>query len=473
MTTSPPDRPAERRLHPAGIALASAKYAGKLLLPIVFFVVLGAGRAGLAGSLASGALTLAFFLALGAVRWWTTTYVVTPDHIAVRSGIASRSEQLVPRSRIASIDTAQGPLERLFGVIELRVQASGGGQAPEVVLSAISHHEARAIRAELGHPAAPQAPDAEWRLSRRALLLAAVTGPQVGFLVPVFAGAAAFYGQASDAGVRADAITDALPGGATGVVLAILGIALAAAATSIAGAVLVFGGFAVWRDDGRLRIRRGLLQRRIATVPLSRVHAVRVVENPIRQLLGVATIRIETTAHAGEDAVEQTLIPLIPRDEVTATLAALVPALPAGARTLEQPPARARRRYATRPAIAGAVTGFVIVVLASSLTWVAWLLVPAFTAAGVAFGLLCFRDAGWALDEGNVTLRARGLTRTTLIARAARLQSESVRVSPFQARAGLATLGVVVGRGRQAQVEHLDDGVALGLFERLRAAAAS
>ena len=126
-------------------------------------------------------------------------------------------------------------------------------------------------------------------------------------------------------------------------------------ALSVGGAILVFGAFEVWRDGRRLRIRRGLLQRRIATIPLSRIHAVRIVENPVRQALGLATIRIETTAHAGEDAVEQTLVPLVRRDRVAETVAALVPSLPvrvgtaraaaaAGAAPLRAAAGAARRR---------------------------------------------------------------------------------------------------------------------------------
>ncbi len=470
MMTSPPDPPVERRLHPAGIALASAKAMGSLLLPLVFVMVLGAGRGGLSGSLLGGAVAVTFAVTLGVARWATTTYRVAPDRIAMRSGVTSRSEQLVPRSRISSIDTVQGPLQRLFDVVELRVQASGGGEAAEVVLGAVSHEEARAIRLELGHPETPRAHDADWSLSARALLVGAVTGPQVGVLVPVLAGAAALYGDASRAGVRGDAITDALPGGPTGVVLALAALALAAMALSVGGAILVFGGFEVWRDGRRLRIRRGLLQRRIATIPLSRIHAVRIVENPVRQALGLATIRIETTARAGEHAVEQTLVPLVRRDRVAATVAGLVPSLPVSLGALEPPPPRARRRYATRPAVAGAALG-AAVTLIPGVPPATWLLIPALAVAGAAFGLLCFRDAGWSLDDGHVTVRSRGVSRTTLVARTTRLQSESVRVSPLQARAGLATLGVVVARGRRAQLAHLDDPVARGLFERLRTAA--
>ena len=50
---------------------------------------------------------------------------------------------------------------------------------------------------------------------------------------------------------------------------------VAAWALSVVGAVVAFAGFTVARDGDRLRIRRGLLSRREATVPVARVRAVR------------------------------------------------------------------------------------------------------------------------------------------------------------------------------------------------------
>jgi putative membrane protein len=236
---------------------------------------------------------------------------------------------------------------------------------------------------------------------------------------------------------------------------------------AVGGAVLAFGGFEARREGERLRIRRGLLQRRALTVPLRRVHAVRIIENPLRQPFGLAAVRIETVAHGAEPASDQTLLPVIRRRDAAGVIAALVPGIDAGAAALERPPGRARRRYALPPALAGAAAGALLALLAAP----AWPAIPALGAVGAAAGLLRWRDAGWSLGPALVTLRERRLTRTTLIARTARLQAEELRQNPFQRRAGLATLGVSVAAGRRAAVAHLDEPVAAGVFERLRASA--
>ena len=71
------------------------------------------------------------------------------------------------------------------------------------------------------------------------------------------------------------------------------------------------------------------------------------------------------------------------------------------------------------------------------------------------------------------TSRSAGarFSRTTLVARSARLQRTELSANPFQRRAGLATAGFAVGAGRSAHIAHLDTGVASSLLERLRVAA--
>ena len=75
---------------------------------------------------------------------------------------------------------------------------------------------------------------------------------------------------------------------------------VAAWALSAIGSIVSFAGFAVARDGDRLRIRRGLLQRSDAVVPVRRIHAVRVVEGVLRRPFGLATLRLEVAGYAEE-----------------------------------------------------------------------------------------------------------------------------------------------------------------------------
>ncbi len=118
---------------------------------------------------------------------------------------------------------------------------------------------------------------------------------------------------------------------------------------SIAGAVVTFAGFEVVRDGDRLRTRSGLFARRAATLPLSRVQGVRVVEGLLREPFGLATLRVETAGYAGQGAVTQTLFPLVRRRDAAAVIDRLVPALAGSFDHLEPAPGRARRSYLAGP----------------------------------------------------------------------------------------------------------------------------
>jgi putative membrane protein len=227
---------------------------------------------------------------------------------------------------------------------------------------------------------------------------------------------------------------------------------------------VAFGGFVLVRDGDRLRIRRGILQRRAASIPLERVHAVDVVEGLLRRPFGLAALRVETAGYRSEPAAAQTLIPLLRTSDVHELLCEFVPGLAVQADSLRRPPARARRRYVQLPALVGALAGVAVTAIWPSV----WPLVPALSLLGAIDGLLGWRAAGWRLDGSRIVIRQRVLARSTLIARIDRLQEHGLSVSPFQRRARLASFRLAVGSGRTGRIRHLDRDVAGSLFERLR-----
>ena len=256
------------------------------------------------------------------------------------------------------------------------------------------------------------------------------------------------------------------------VALAAAAVLAVAAALAIAGGVVAFAGFEVRVDGDRLRIRRGLLQRRAASLPLDRVHAVRLLESPLRQPFGLVSVRLETAGYRGQRAATRTLVPLASRREAGRLLAALVPALGAGGdpvADLRRPPRRAARRYVLRSGVAGAVLSVALVVVAPG----AWPAALVLLAAAAGLGLLRFRDAGWRLDGRRITVRERRLGRSTLVARRARLQRHATSASPLQRRAALAAFELAVGSGAEGRVDQVDAADAARLYAELRPARAA
>jgi putative membrane protein len=235
--------------------------------------------------------------------------------------------------------------------------------------------------------------------------MAALTAGQLGVLLPVLAaGSQLLQTFVGERGERGQDAIDLLPGGAMGWILA--GAALLAVAwlLSTAGVVVAFHAFTVARDEGRLRVRRGLLQRRETTIPVERVRAVSLVEGVLRRPFGLATLRIEVIGHAAEPTAAQTLFPLLRRDEARAMLDALLPELADNPDGLERPPARALRRYVLPWAL-------LPLPLLYFTPW-ALLLAP----LGAAYGVARHRAAGWRLADGRLAVRSLLLARVTVLA---------------------------------------------------------
>jgi putative membrane protein len=218
---------------------------------------------------------------------------------------------------------------------------------------------------------------------------------------------------------------------------------------STLGAVVAFGGFTVTRDGDRLRIRRGVVQRSEATVPVRRVRAVRVVEGVFRRPFGLAALTVEVTGYADEASAARTLFPLVRVRDVQAFLDEFLPELADDPRGLTPPPPRAARRYLLPPALAGV-----------AVTIGAWFVVGAFAplalVAGAAYGHARWRAAAWRLADGRLAVRSMLLARTTVLAPARFRESHTIAQNLFQRRADLADLEVAFGKQTTARIRHLE-----------------
>jgi putative membrane protein len=444
----------ERRLHVAAAITEALGGLRELALPLVIGLVAG-GRHSSASALGLGLLGVIAAAAIGFVRWQATGYRVSDRALHFHSGVFSPDEVVVPLERIQAVDTIAGPIQRLFGVTGLHVQTAGGGENADVVLSALSRGAAQELRAALGHPDTGRS-ERRRRLGARALLATALTAPQLGVVLPIVGGAfgALQNGLLGDGEAYVRSVNSPHE-------IALVAVALVAAAWALSflGAVIAFSGFEVQPVEGRLRIRRGLLQRRAVSVPIARIDGVQVVESLLRRPLGLVTLRLEATSLGGREIAARTLFPLMRRGEVEPFLADFLPELAGSLELLEHPPPRARRRYLTWPVAGAVVVGAALVVALPE----AWPAVPVLVGGAILSGLDAFAAAGLRLqaDDRRVVLRARrGAARVTLVARRRRLQELGVSRSPLQRRAELATVSVAVAKGTRVAVRHVEQPLA-------------
>lgn len=480
------DEPHEvRRLHPAAMIVGAIKTVRRWVSAVAFYGVFALIGNGLDFTtvlliLAGVVLVVVGSALWGFLAWRATTYDVSGGAFRLRGGVVQKNERTIPLEHVQSVDTVQGLLQRLFGVYEVRVEtAGGGGTEPDAALSALDRAAVEVLRREIeGYRPVPSAeaeeesgPRVIRKLSMRDLLIAGATSGQIGVALSLVAIGSQlvddFFSQRF-----AERVFEALaPRSVVAVLLLVLVVGLFAWLLAIAGTVLAYAGFTLSRDGDFLYIRRGLLERREATIPLARIQAVRISEGLLRQPFGLAMLRVESAGYGEDAGVSTTLFPLLPRRQAQALLEAVAPEF-AVEPALTPLPRRARRRYAFRAAVPVlfivAVSAAPIYLASRSVALASLpllLVIP-----GVLHGLLRHRAAGYALVADRLVVRSRLLSRTTSIAPRKRLQSRGSVRSPFQRRLRLATFEARVasgGGGSDLRVVDLDHDSARALLQDL------
>src|ERR687889_1982746 len=438
----------ERHLHPVAMIIGAVstlrRWISGLVFPgIVLLMSQGFSLRTVALFLLAVIVVAALAAVWGFLSWRATTYVVTGNSFRLKRGVFQKSERTIPLDHVQSVDTVQGVIQRAFGVYEVRIETAGGGTGePDASLSALDRPAAQSLRREIEGSQRERVEESEGptvlrRLSTGDLLIAGATSGQIGVAFSLLAVGSQFFDDfLSDAFVRR--LIETLAPNWLMVLLIFVPVGLLLAwFLAIAGTVLAYSGFTLSRDGDFLYIKRGLLERREATIPLARIQAVRIMEGLLRQPFGLSSLRVESAGYGQDAGVSTTLFPLLPRNEVEELLAAAAPEF-AGAPAIEPLPRGSLRRYVFRAtflyliiAFAAALVSFLV--FQSALGLLGLFLIP----SAAAYGWLCYRDAGWALEGDRLVVRHRSLGRKTAIAPRSHLQSRGTVSSPFQRRAAL------------------------------------
>lgn len=387
----------------------------------------------------------------GVARWFTTTYRIGPDEVALRTGVLQRKVLSVPRNRIRSVSTDARLLHRVLGLAVLQLstgQEAAGDTA--FALDAVPACEVAGLRAvllaqSLGSAQSEGPPGrvlARWQPSwlryspltfAGLLMIAAAVG--VGYQTGVFA--ALRDSRLVRAGVDAAEDTGVL----VSVVVGVLVVLVASVALSVLQSFLAYANLVLWRDADLLHLSHGLLRVREHTFDMRRLRGGTLREPLLVRLFGGARLDAVMTGVAGAGEASQ-LLPPCPRRTAEAVLTDLIarPDAVAGALTPHGPSAT-RRRW-TRAMALPAIIAAVLVVLALTAGAPAWVW-PALAALTLCSALLAAdraRSLGHRVGDGWLVARAGSVQRRRDCVDGAGIVGWTVRQSLFQRRAGVATL---------------------------------
>jgi putative membrane protein len=328
---------------------------------------LGGGSGGLLLLGGGLALLVVLLAAIGVYAYFyyqRFLWELTQSDIHVYSGIIFKKQVHIPFQKVQSIDFQASLLERLIGIVKLKIETAGGAANKAVLIPALKLDQAEALRAEVfrrkkvasqaqglgatGFPAAGAAmampstvgqsvdslvnevgqvsnnfrgvfadsyeEDApieyEYGLSAKELLFSALSGDHnvvflgviLGFIsqLPQFV---QFFGLDSTADQLITTVMNrqVVPFLIGGVVLlAILLFVFTIAATAIS-----YGGFKCRRRGGRIEVERGLLARQYKGVAVARVQSVEIRQGLLRRLIGYAELRLKTVDSADASSQQQ------------------------------------------------------------------------------------------------------------------------------------------------------------------------
>ncbi|GAA1971944.1 PH domain-containing protein [Amycolatopsis minnesotensis] len=454
-----------RKLSPKMLAVHPVQEVVRLLPVLVGVLFLGREGHGPTWSLIGLGLAVGF----GLIRWFTTTYQVTPHHVRVRRGLVRRRVLSVPRDRVRSVDLTSHILQRVLGLSRVVIGTGRSDKHDEgVTLDALSVAEAARLREELLHQrtvaAEPATTDtAETSLAvldRRWIRFGPFTLgglAAVGFL-------AGIYGKVSSevdldpekfGPLRAvvhefNAIPLPLAIAASAVVFAVV-IGL----LSTIGYVVTFWNYRLTRHrEGTLHVSRGLITSRSTTIEERRLRGVEVSESLLlRMVRGGRLLAITTGLRVGHGAEHggSLLLPPAPLGEVQRVAREVYP--DGAAVTCEltrHTPAARRRRHLRAYTFAAVVTGALLVLHALSgfPAW-AWQVSLLLFPIGFALAEDRYRNLGHALRGRSFAVRQGSLVRRRHVLDTDGIIGVTVHESLFQRRSGLATLTVTTAAGKQ------------------------
>jgi putative membrane protein len=439
-----------------------------LIFPIVFILASGGSGDALATEVLP-ALALLAPVGFAMARYFTTRYALTEDALLHNYGVLRRNKQVLPRRNIQNLSTSAGLIARATGLMELTV--SDASQGGDINLRLLSVEDAEGLMtllrrdtAESSVPVSESAPGSDPTVAG----MAAPSGADAFVADPIHTLDLIDL-------VKLRAVTSSGPIGSVIAVLIVVVVALsvpdatrevtdemswssgifiigpiAAGFLAAATPVLALGGFRLWSDPDRLRIKTGLLTEVQVNARRERLQLIEVNRHLLAQRLGLEAIRFETADVEGGNASVNYLAPAVAKDSWPRFASDALGEVELSEADLNRVSPLTQRRSLVRFAV-GAVP---IIFAAAALIIIApddnrLILQVAFSAmlAGYIAAAMWYsrkraERLGWAVGAEQFLFRNGVIGERLILVRKEKLQVLRLHQSYFQRRLGLASVEV-------------------------------
>lgn len=447
------------RLHWSAILISFFTSLKHLIVPILFGLIFGTTRdTTLFGSIYFYIILFLMFFSLvhSILYWFTFRYEWVEGELRVKEGVFVKKRRYIRLERVQSVDLTSGLIQRLFGLISVKIETAGGGNEPEVHLIAISKEEGIKTRNFLlqkdsalhsnntpvedeVHGELDVEKPIQWVLSKKELVIASMTSSGIGI---VLSAVIALFPQIEQffSITIFDEFIEYFTGTSYVVVLFYSFFIIAIAwIISIVITVFKYGNFSVEKVGNELTITRGLLERRQLTLQTDRVTAVRIVRNIFRQPFGYSAVYVESKGGGTNEEQRSTvLFPLIRHQDINKALEVFIQEYKIS-EELVRAPKRAWIRFQFRMLLLPVLIFGAIAYFFPAVVYFAGIFII------LSFiGFLQYRDAAIGTKENQVTLSYRVLSKNIVLIKKNKVQSGELVSSPIQRYRSLTTIQLSV-----------------------------
>lgn len=459
-----------RRLDPRTILVGTLRGAPSLVfgVPVVLAWSQREGVSPLSLLIGMAVLLVIAFISAW-VRWRTFTYQILPGEVVIARGLIKRTRRSIPVERIQDVSINRGPLSRLIGIAEVRIE-TGAGEADEGRLVSVSLSEAHRLREVLRQirtrsgPVETTVGDREvasevklFGMGFARLLFSGLFNFSLVWLVAVF-GLLQYLEQwpgygwdrlLEAVGMAEQALRTHVS--QTVILVAAGGAVALGLLAGVAQTVLRNFGFTLTYGEGRFRYRRGLLTRTEVVVAKRQIQLGLTERGIVSGLLGWAAFKVQTLAGSDHASGRQELAPFATSPELASILACT------GLPHFDRSGLRAVSKWHGLVALVGFVLLPLVCIVAAMRFFptAGFLLLAMPVPLGIA--LLRRHRHRYALAASSVQV-----TRGVLVHRAwtvpyGNVQAITVRRGPIQRLLGVATVRIDTAGGSGINGPHVHD----------------
>jgi putative membrane protein len=413
-------------------------------------------------------LGVAFPVALGILRYFTTSFRISEGRIELRRGLVNKHLLSTRLERVRTVEMTAQPIQRLLGLTTVRVgtgTASTSGE-DQLDLDGLPAERARRLRADLLHaaPVASEEPAADeagppparvvLRLDPAWARFAPLTSSGVVATAAILGvGSQVFNDVGGGPGVEVETDVIGFGGFWSLALLAIPVLIAAMSVLAVAGYLVSNWGLTLTHAarDGSWHLRRGLFTTRETSLDDERVSGVSIGEPIGLRLARGGRLSAIVTGLDRRQSGSSMLVPPAPTSVVTGVAGRVLGTDEPVTTTLRAHGPRARTRRFSRALVPTLLLSLVVVlaVVAGAPPWLL-LLAGALPAAAVALAVDRARSLGHALTERHFVARSGSLFRQRQALETTAIIGWNFRSTWFQRRAGLTTLSATTAGGSQS-----------------------